>query len=78
MKTTTAPREKAARSKSGLLLDVSALGEEFGPHARFWREVLSRRLLPTVRPDGFRRVFVRRADVEQLIESWTDPPEAGL
>ena len=59
-------------TKAPRLLDVATLGEEFGPNARFWREVLSRRLIPVVRPDGFRRVFVRRADVEQLIDSWTE------
>ena len=74
MKTTTPLREKDIRSKSGQLLDVAALGEEYG-YNRFWRDVIAKRLLPTIRPPGYRRVFVKRRDVEALIESWTDPVE---
>ncbi|HJN44797.1 MAG TPA: hypothetical protein QF572_11520 [Vicinamibacterales bacterium] len=47
------------------------LGVEFG-HERFWRDIIAKRLLPTVRPPGYRRVFVKRGDVERLIDTWTE------
>ncbi len=53
------------------LLDVKDLGVEFG-HERFWRDIIAKRLLPTVRPPGYRRVFVKRGDVERLIDTWTE------
>ena len=56
------------------LLDVKDLGNEFG-HERFWRDVIAKRLLPTIRPPGYRRVFVRRGDVERLIADWTEDAE---
>ena len=57
------------------LLDVNGLGEEYGPSRAFWREVVAKRLLPVIRPSQFRRVLVRRTDVEALLASWQD--EAG-
>ena len=67
------PRTKAA----GRLLDVARLGEEYGPNRFFWRDVIARGLIPTIRPPQFRRVFVERADVEKLIASWKESGVAG-
>ena len=62
------PRAQAASR----LLDVAALGDEYGPNRFFWRDVIARGLIPTIRPPQFRRVFVERADVEKLIASWKE------
>ena len=59
-------------SPTSRLLDVAALGEEYGPNPFFWRDVIARGLIPTIRPPQFRRVFVERADVEKLIASWKE------
>ena len=59
------------------LLDVAALGEEYGPNRFFWRDVIARGLIPTIRPPAFRRVFVRRSDVETLLDQWTEQAEGG-
>lgn len=63
------------RSVKPQLLDVAACAEEFGPTKAFWREVFAKRLVPTIRPPQFRRVLVRRTDVEALLASWLE--EAG-
>ena len=68
-------KDRVKRSKSGLMLDVEALGSEYG-YVRFWSDVIAKRLLPTIRPPGYRRVFVKRCDVEALLASWTEEASA--
>lgn len=58
------------------LLDVSGLATEYGPSRAFWREAVAKGLLPTIRPPQFRRVLVRREDVEALLTSWTEEASA--
>ena len=40
-------------------------------------DVIAKGLIPTIRPPAFRRVFVRRSDVETLLEQWTEQAEGG-
>ena len=69
------PSDRRSRTRAkaaSRLLDVATLGEEYGPNRFFWRDVIARGLIPTIRPPQFRRVFVEREDVERLIASWKE------
>ncbi len=78
---TGTPRTRGRSNRStaaSRLLDVSALGNEYGPNRFFWRDVIAKGLIPTIRPPQFRRVFVERADVEKLIASWKVSGQTGF
>jgi len=59
----------AARRESGKLLDCATVAREYGI-TRAGAEAIMRQL-PKVQIDGFRKVYVKRVDVEALIDSKT-------
>lgn len=54
------------------LLSLQTASAEYGPPYTSLRDWVIRGMLPTVRVDGSRRIWIKRTDLEQLIERSTE------
>lgn len=53
----------------GQLLDRASIMREYGVSGATADRMMEK--VPKIVPDGIRKVFVRRSDVDALLESWT-------
>jgi hypothetical protein len=65
-------RATRCRSTKAVLLSLQASAAEFGIPSTSLRDLIHRGLLPCVRFDGSKRIWLRRPDIEQLIERSTE------
>ncbi|MCC7177066.1 MAG: helix-turn-helix domain-containing protein [Acidobacteria bacterium] len=73
MSTTTTPTARGHRSprparEGARLLTVAQAALDLGIPATSIRDLISRGLLPVVRFEGARRIWIRRADLDALIQ----------
>ena len=59
-------------TKAALLLTLQAASREYGPPYTSLRDLIIRGHLPTVRRGDSRRIWVKRAELEHLIEQSTE------
>lgn len=64
--------EKRSVSGPACLISLQQASAEFGPPYTSLRDLVLRGQLPSVRFGDGRRIWVRRADLEQLIERSTE------
>ena len=69
--TPTIPRRRSV-PKAATLLTLQQAHAEFGPPYTSLRDLCLRGVLPFVRFEGSARIWVRRSDVEALIERSTE------
>lgn len=58
------------------LISLQVASAEYGPPYTSLRDLVLRGTLPAVRFGDSRRIWVKRADLERLIETSTDRPAA--
>jgi predicted DNA-binding transcriptional regulator AlpA len=58
--------------KSPRLLDLRKVTAEYGGSYAVWYSLIAKGLLPKVEFPGHRRIFVRREDLDRLIEQNTE------
>ena len=58
--------------RRAILLTLQRASREYGPPYTSLRDLVIRGHLPSVRLGDSRRIWIRRADIEQLIEASTE------
>lgn len=63
---------KRARPGPTVLLDLRDIDREYGLPYATTRDLVLRGHLPAIRPPGSRRIWIRRVDLEEALQKWSE------